>query len=159
MHSLHTYPPKSKCEHSLHFKRKIVDLFVYVSYVLPCQGENKPILMKPRESQRFIPTGWLDPAAGGDECLEFMTSWGGGGGCFYSPSAALFRAFRKPRFPNARKKGRQARLQGGAEKKAETPLWSRNELANCHRKPLSLLFQSANSKHPIPPLTAGWQKD
>ena len=134
----------------------IVDLFVYVSYVLPCQGENKPILMKPRESQRFIPTGWLDPAAGGDECLKFMTSWGGGGGCFYSPSAALFRAFRKPRFPNARKKGRQARLQGG--EKGRDPSCG-VEMSWLIATGNFCLFSFSRQIASTPPLTESYQKD
>ena len=52
-------------------------------YLIPCQGENKPILLKiGNQSVVFYSHGWLDPASagGGDECFKFMTSWGGGEG-------------------------------------------------------------------------------
>ena len=71
-------------------------------YLIPCQGENKPILLKiGNQSVVFYSHGWLDPASagGGDECFKFMTSWGGGegrvlqcrllGGCFSVPLVPL----------------------------------------------------------------------
>ena len=70
-------------------------------YLIPCQGENKPILLKiGNQGVVFYSHGWLDPAsAGGDECFKFMTSWGGGegrvllyrllGGCFSVPFVPL----------------------------------------------------------------------
>ena len=134
------------CEQLLHLQSKIVDLFfVYVSFVPPRQGENKPILMK---IGRVIPTGWLDPVAG-DECLKFMTSWGGREGGSIGRAPLSFVPLENPdsEMRAKRRDGETARLQG---EKAATPLWRTNEVANCHRKPLSLLLQFANSKQATP---------
>ena len=129
---------------------------VYVSYVPPCQGENKPILMKIGRVSAFYSHGLAGPCRWWWmlEVYDFL-----GRGCrFYRASAGLFRAFRKSRFRNARKKARRGERCACKEEKAETPLWRTNEVANCHRKPLSLLFQFANSKQPPRPLRGSWQK-
>ena len=142
---------------------------MYLTY-LPCQGENKPILMKIGNQSKRV----LFPRVGWTlwwmlQVYDFLGR--GREGWFSAPLS--FVPLENPDFPNARKKGRRARpagLQGGGEekrdpslslsgvemrwligkmekmekgkmKKAERPLsqcWSTNEVANCHRKPLSL---------------------
>ena len=134
-------------------------------YLIPCQGENKPILLKiGNQGVVFYSHGWLDPASagGGDECFKFMTSWGGGEGrVLLYPGFSLgpFRAFGKSRDSETRAKRRAGRACNGERPlccaqcaagrksyKRASSSSSTNELANCHRKLLSLLFQSANSK-------------
>ena len=107
----------------------------------------------------FYSHGLVGPCVGGDECFKFMTSWGGEEGGSIGPGPLSFVPLENPDFPNARKKARQARpagLQGEGGKKAERPLsqWSTNEVANCHRKPLSLLsfsLQIASKPPSLPP--------
>ena len=69
-------------------------------YLIPCQGENKPILLKiGNQGVVFYSHGWLDPAStgGGDECFKFMTSWGGGeGGCFNAGFSVPFVPLENP---------------------------------------------------------------
>ena len=115
---------------------------------LSCQGENKPILLKIGRVSAFYSHGLLDPGAG-DECLKFMTSWGGREGGSIGRAPLSFVPLENPdsEMRAKRRDGETARLQG---EKAATPLWRTNEVANCHRKPLSLLFQFANSKQATP---------
>ena len=78
-------------------------------YLIPCQGENKPILLKiGNQSVVFYSHGWLDPASagGGDECFKFMTSWGGGeGGCFNAGFSVPFVPLENPEILKRAQKG------------------------------------------------------
>ena len=88
--------------HSLikNIEKKIVDSSMFM-YLIPCQGENKPILLKiGNQGVVFYSHGWLDPASagGGDECFKFMTSWGGGEGASILASRSLSCLWKIPRF-------------------------------------------------------------
>ena len=145
-------------------------------YLIPCQGENKPILLKiGNQGVVFYSHGWLDPASagGGDECFKFMTSWGGGEGrVLLYPGFSLgpFRAFGKSRDSETRAKRRAGRACNG-----ERPLCCAQCAGRRATNELLLLLQQmswliatgnlclfsfspqiANSKRA--PLTWSWQK-
>ena len=141
-------------------------------YLIPCQGENKPILLKiGNQSVVFYSHGWLDPASagGGDECFKFMTSWGGGEGrVLQYRLLGPFRAFGKSRDSETRAKRRAGRAcnerdpsvvqQGGRATNELLLLLQQMSwlIATGNLCLFSFSLQIANSKRA--PLTWSWQK-
>ena len=140
-------------------------------YLIPCQGENKPILLKiGNQGVVFYSHGWLDPASagGGDECFKFMTSWGGGEGwVLLYWLLGPFRAFGKSRDCETRAKRRAGRACNGERPLCCAAGRATNELllllqqmswliATGNLCLFSFSLQIANSKRA--PLTWSWQK-
>ena len=141
-------------------------------YLIPCQGENKPILLKiGNQGVVFYSHGWLDPASagGGDECFKFMTSWGGGeGGCFNAGFSVPFVPLENPEILKRAQKGAPGVLaterdpsvvqrEGRATNELLLLLQQMSWLiATGNLCLFSFSLQIANSKRA--PLTWGWQK-
>ena len=144
-------------------------------YLIPCQGENKPILLKiGNQGVVFYSHGWLDPASagGGDECFKFMTSWGGGEGrelLYPGFSLGPFRAFGKSQDSETRAKRRARRACNGERDPSVVQRGGRatNErllllqqmswlIATGNLCLFSFSLQIANSKRAL--LTWSWQK-
>ena len=143
-------------------------------YLIPCQGENKPILLKiGNQGVVFYSHGWLDPASasGGDECFKFMTSWGGGEGrvlLYYTGFSVPFVPSENPEIVKRAQKGEPGVLaterdpsvvqQGGRATNELLLLLQQMSwlIATGNLCLFSFSLQIANSKRA--PLTWSWQK-